>query len=238
MNLQILENYEEMSRVGAQMIGEIVKSRPNAVLGLATGATPEGVYANLAELYRAGELDFSSVRTVNLDEYYPISPSDPESYRFYMEKHLFSRINIKPENTHLPRGNAEDPAREAEEYESLVASLGYADIQLLGIGQNGHIGFNEPEDALFGETHLTPLTASTLAANARYFEGREMPTLALTMGMGTILRAKKILLLASGASKREAISALRKGRITTACPATFLLLHPDVTVLVDPAAAE
>lgn len=238
MKIQVCQNYGEMSRLGAELICETVKESPRAVLGLATGATPEGVYDVLTQKYEAGEIDFSEVTTVNLDEYSPIEPSDDQSYRYFMEKHLFSRVNIRPEKTHVPMGNALDPTAEAKRYEELLASLGYADLQLLGVGQNGHIGFNEPAEALFAETHLTPLSESTLAANSIYFTDRPMPTEALTMGMASILRAKRILLLASGKSKHAAISRLLSGEITTACPITFLLLHPDCTVICDRAAYE
>ena len=238
MRIQVLKDYKELSERGAAIIAETVRQNPRAVLGLATGATPEGVYDELVSMYEAGALDFSGVTTVNLDEYYPIDPSDEQSYRYFMEKHLFSRVNIRPENTNLPMGSAPDPVEEAVRYEGLLASLGYADLQLLGVGQNGHIGFNEPAEALFAETHLTPLTESTLAANSIYFTDRTMPTEALTMGMGSILRAKRILLLASGKSKHAAITRLLAGEITTECPITFLLLHPCCTVLCDRAVYE
>ena len=238
MKIQVLNDYSEISRAGAEIIAETVKKNPRAVLGLATGATPEGVYDVLAEKYDAGELDFSEVTTVNLDEYSPIEPSDEQSYRYFMEKHLFSRVNIRPENTNVPIGNTADPTAEAKRYEAKLASLGYADLQLLGVGQNGHIGFNEPAAALCAETHLTPLSESTLAANSIYFTDRPMPTEALTMGMASILRAKKILLLASGKSKHAAIARLLAGEISTECPITFLLLHPDCTVICDRAAYE
>ncbi len=238
MTIKVLENYDAMSAAAAELIADVVKSKPNAVLGLATGATPEGMYSRLADKYAAGELDFSEIRTVNLDEYYPIAPDDPQSYRYFMNKNLFSRINVKLENTHLPNGASIDPIEECFAYEQLVASLGYADVQVLGVGQNGHIGFNEPGDSLYPETHLTPLTESTLQANSIYFTDRPMPTEALTMGMGSIMRAKSILLLASGKSKHPAIARLLAGEITTECPATFLLLHDNVTVLCDRAAYE
>ena len=236
MQIKVLENYAELSECGAKIIAECVKQKPNAVLGFATGATPEGVYACLTQMYREGKLDFSSVTTVNLDEYYPISPEDPQSYRTFMEEHFFRQVNIDPANTHLPSGNAPDPVEEAERYEALLSSLGYADLQLLGVGHNGHIGFNEPAEALTVATHLTPLTESTLQANSIYFTDRPMPTEALTMGMASILRARKILLLVSGKGKHAALARLLEGEITTECPATFLLLHPDCTVLCDRAA--
>ena len=236
MEIRIVKDYAEMSRIGAEVIAKTLKENPSAVLGLATGATPEGVYDELVKKYEAGELDFSSVTTVNLDEYYPIEPMDEQSYRYFMNKHLFDRVNIDKANTNVPMGSAADPIAEAKRYEAHLASLGYADLQLLGVGQNGHIGFNEPAEALEVATHLTPLTESTIAANSIYFTDRVMPTEALTMGMGSILRAKKILLLASGKSKHNAISRLLEGGVTTACPITFLLLHPNCIVVCDEAA--
>lgn len=238
MTIKVFENYDAMSDAAAELIAEVVKSKPNAVLGLATGATPEGTYSRLGDKCAAGDLDFSEVRTVNLDEYYPISPEDDQSYRYFMNKNLFSRTNIKLENTHLPNGAAADPIEACSTYEKLVASLGYADVQVLGVGQNGHIGFNEPGDVLYPETHLTPLTESTMKANSIYFTDRAMPTEALTMGMGSIMRAKSILLLISGKSKHPALTRLLAGEITTECPVTFVLLHSNVTVLCDKAAYE
>ncbi len=237
MKLIVCENYEEMSRTAADIVADVMKARKDCVLGLATGSTPVGMYNELVRRYEAGELDFSAVRSVNLDEYYPISPENAQSYRYFMNTNLFDRVNIDKAQTHVPSGAAADPEAECRAYEEKIAALGQVDIQVLGIGQNGHIGFNEPDEALYPLTHLTGLTESTLQANARFFgEDEVMPTSALTMGMGTILRAKKILILANGEAKADAIKTLLSGMVTTACPASFLNLHDDVVVICDRAA--
>jgi glucosamine-6-phosphate deaminase len=237
MKLIICENYEEISVRAAQIVADVMKARPDCVLGLATGSTPVGMYHELVRRYEAGELDFSAVRSVNLDEYYPISPENAQSYRYFMNKNLFDRVNIDKANTDVPNGAAADPDAECADYEKRIAALGQVDIQVLGIGQNGHIGFNEPAQALYPLTHLTGLTESTLKANARFFtEDEVMPTAALTMGMGTILRARKIIILANGEAKADAIRTLLSGMVTTDCPASFLNLHDDVTVICDKAA--
>ena len=234
MKVLVFESYEEMSRAAADIMADVVKSKPDGVLGLATGSTPVGMYNCLADMCKSGELDFSNVKTVNLDEYYPISPDNRQSYRYFMNENLFSKININIDNTNVPAGNAEDADLECKRYEKLIDSLGGIDIQVLGIGQNGHIGFNEPEEKLYSETHVTGLTESTMQANARFFsEDEVMPDKALTMGMGSIFKADKILVLANGKSKRDAVNQLVSGRITTSCPVTLLNLHKDVTLICD-----
>lgn len=234
MKIICCNDYSEMSRVGAGMVAEIVKNKPDCVLGLATGSTPEGLYAELISMYERGELDFSTVTTVNLDEYYPITPDNSQSYRYFMNTKLFDHVNIDKANTHVPNGNASDAAAEAARYEAFVRGLGGADIQVLGIGRNGHIAFNEPAEALHPATHVTGLTADTIDANARFFESiDQVPTKALTMGMGTILSAKKIIILANGKGKHEAIKAMLEGTVSTSCPASFLNLHADVTLICD-----
>lgn len=234
MKIICCNDYSEMSRVGAGMVAEIVKNKPDCVLGLATGSTPEGLYAELISMYERGELDFSTVTTVNLDEYYPITPDNSQSYRYFMNTKLFDHVNIDKANTHVPNGNASDAAAEAARYEAFVRGLGGADIQVLGIGRNGHIAFNEPAEALHPATHVTALTADTIDANARFFESiDQVPTKALTMGMGTILSAKKIIILANGKGKHEAIKAMLEGTVSTSCPASFLNLHADVTLICD-----
>lgn len=237
MKLIVCENYEEMSRCAADVVADVMKAKRDCVLGLATGSTPVGMYKELARRYAEGELDFSTVRSVNLDEYYPIAPDNAQSYRYFMNTNFFDHINIDKAQTHVPNGAAADPEEECRAYEEVIASMGQVDIQVLGIGQNGHIGFNEPDEALYPLTHLTGLTESTLKANARFFsEDEVMPTSALTMGMGTILRAKKILILANGEAKADAVKTLLDGMVTTACPASFLNLHDDVVVICDRAA--
>ncbi|MBR5881746.1 MAG: glucosamine-6-phosphate deaminase [Clostridia bacterium] len=239
MKIVCCNDYREMSRVAADIVADVVKNKPNCVLGLATGSTPEGMYAELIAKYQGGELDFSAVTTVNLDEYYPITPDNEQSYRYFMNTKLFDHVNVDKANTHVPNGNAEDAAAEAARYEAFVRELGGADIQVLGIGRNGHIAFNEPAEALYPATHVTELTADTVEANARFFESiDQVPTLALTMGMGTILSAKKIIILANGKGKHEAVKTMLAGMVTTTCPATFLGLHADVTLICDTAAYE
>lgn len=238
MRFIVCDTHEEIARLGADMIEEVMKSKKDAVLGLATGSTPVDMYAELIRRYKAGQLDFSPVRSVNLDEYYPLAPDNDQSYRYFMNHNLFDHVNIKKENTNVPDGLAEDPAAFCASYEQLIRDLGGIDIQVLGIGGNGHIAFNEPAEALDPVTHLTDLTPETIAANSRFFESEaDVPRRALTMGMGTILNARKILLLATGAAKADAIATLMSGKLTTSCPASLLNLHADVTVICDRAAA-
>lgn len=234
MKVLVFDSYDEMSVAAADIIADVVKNKPEGVLGLATGSTPVGMYNCLAEMCKAGELDFSNIKTVNLDEYYPISPDNRQSYRYFMNENLFSKININIDNTNVPAGDAKDPDLECQRYEKLIDSLGGIDVQVLGIGQNGHIGFNEPEENLYSNTHVTALTESTMQANARFFsEDEVMPDKALTMGMGSIFKADKILVLANGKAKRDAVRKLVSGRITTSCPVTLLNLHKDVTLICD-----
>ena len=238
MKILVAEDYEKMSLAAADLITAQVKEKPNSVLGLATGGTPIGTYKVLVDRYKKGELDFSKVITFNLDEYYPIKADDSHSYRYFMNDNLFDHINVEKKNVHIPNGEAEDADLECENYEKMLDAAGGIDLQILGIGLNGHIGFNEPDATLVPYTHKTPLTESTLAANARFFtDGATMPNAALTMGMASIFRAKKILLLANGEGKREILTKLTRGGITTDVPASLLLLHPDVTIICDKAAA-
>ena len=235
----VCENYEEISKVAASVMADVIKNKPDCVLGLATGSTPEGMYQNLVKMNESGEISFKDVKTVNLDEYYPIAPDNDQSYRYFMNTHLFDHVDIDKNNTNVPDGTASDPDAESERYEKVIESLGGVDIQVLGIGRNGHIAFNEPDDALVPDTHVTDLTEDTIKANSRFFEKEEdVPTRALTMGIGSILRAKKIIILASGASKKDAISKLLCGKVSTSCPASFLNLHSDVTLICDSAVLE
>lgn len=238
MRVIVCDSHEEIARLGADMIEEVMKNKPDAVLGLATGSTPVDMYRELVRRYEAGKLDFSPVRTVNLDEYYPLAPDNDQSYRYFMNDNLFDHINIKKENTNVPDGMAEDTDAFCAAYERKIVALGGIDIQVLGIGGNGHIAFNEPAEMLEPLTHLTDLTPETIAANSRFFESEaDVPRRALTMGMGTILRARKILLLATGTAKADAVATLCSGKLTTSCPASLLNLHDDVTVICDRAAA-
>ena len=234
MRLIVCDNQQEIANVGADMIAEVVVANPTAVLGLATGSTPVPMYQELIRRYEAGKLDFSSVRSVNLDEYYPLAPDNDQSYRYFMNHQLFDHINIDKNNTNVPDGLAADPAAACKAYEGIIRDLGGIDIQVLGIGGNGHIGFNEPAEALDPLTHLTDLTESTIRANSRFFESEaDVPRRAMTMGMGSILHARKIVLIACGKNKHAAVELLKGDKITPQCPASLLKLHNDVTIICD-----
>jgi len=233
MRIIICENYEEMSEKAAEFVKSQIMLKPASVIGLPTGSTPIGMYDKLSDL----DIDFSEVTTFNLDEYYPIKKDNNQSYYYFMNKNLYSRVNLKKENVFIPSGEADDAQKECENYEKLIKERGGLDLQVLGIGQNGHIGFNEPSDSLDAFTHITSLTENTIDANSRFFEKREdVPTKALTMGIATIMKAKKILLLASGNEKKAIVSALLKNKIDTEIPATVLSMHSDVTLICDRAA--
>ena len=232
MNIIVCKNYDEMSLRAAKIVAEQIKEKPDSVLGLATGSTPEGMYADLVKMYEKGEISFKNITSVNLDEYYPIDPANDQSYRYFMNYHLFDHVDIDKANTNVPDGTAADPVAEGKRYEALIDSLGGVDLQILGIGGNGHIGFNEPDSKLVLDTHVTDLTESTIKANSRFFaSANDVPRQALTMGIGSIFKAKKIVLMVSGANKKAAVSALLKRDIDTSCPATMLNLHPDVTLV-------
>ncbi len=226
------DSYEHLSRIAADIISSQVILKPNCVLGLATGSSPLGTYANLADKCAKGELDFTNVTSVNLDEYAGLDGTNDQSYRYFMNTNLFSKINICPEKTHVPNGCASDLAKEGERYDELIASLGGIDLQLLGIGLDGHIGFNEPDDFFTKETHEVKLDPSTIEANARFFASKDdVPTKAITMGMMSIMNAKKILLIANGKNKKDILEKSFYGPITPKVPASILQLHPDVTVI-------
>lgn len=238
MRILVEKNYEAMSKRAAQEMAETIKGKNECVLGLATGGTPVAMYKELIKMYEDGELDFSKVSSINLDEYRGLSGDHPQSYRYFMNTNLFNHINIDKSKTFVPNGLAEDAEKECENYDKKIEELGGIDIQLLGIGPNGHIGFNEPDNYLNTNTHLTKLEETTIEANARFFDNiDEVPREALTMGLGGIMKAKKILLIASGKNKAEVIEALASGKITTQIPATLLQVHPNVTVIVDEDAA-
>ena len=231
------KDYNAMSRRAAAVIAAQVVSKPDCVLGLATGSTPIGAYKQLIEWHKQGDLSFSEVRSVNLDEYFGLAPTHDQSYRYFMQTNLFDHVDIVPENTNVPNGLAQDAAAECARYEQVVAGLGYADLQLLGMGRNGHIGFNEPCDEFPVATHLVDLTQSTIDANARFFaSANDVPRQALTMGVGTIMRARSILVVASGADKAEAVRKTVMGPVTPEVPASILQLHPNVTLIGDEAA--
>ena len=212
-------------------------ARPSTQSGLATGSTPVGAYKQLIEWNKQGDLSFAEVGSVNLDEYVGLAPTHDQSYRYFMQTKLFDHVDIVTENTNVPSGQAADAAAECARYEQVVADLGYADLQLLGLGRNGHIGFNEPCDHFPVATHLVDLTESTIDANARFFASADdVPKQALTMGIGTIMKARKILIVASGADKADAVRRAFAGPITPDMPASILQLHPDVTLVADEAA--
>lgn len=237
MEFLVCNTYEEVSQEAARIFEAQLKAKPDSVLGLATGSTPLGLYRELIRAHECGGLDFSRVTTVNLDEYYPIEPTHEQSYRYFMDKNLFDHINIDKNNTFVPNGKAADPAAESVAYDERIKRLGGIDLQLLGIGENGHIGFNEPGAALHASTHVEVLTESTRNANARFFASiDEVPTHAITTGMAGILTARKIVLLACGKNKHAVVQAMLDDTVTTQIPATLLKCHPDVLFLCDNAA--
>ena len=239
MKLIIAKNYEELSKVAANEMADVVKNNPSAILGLATGGSPIGMYKELIRMNKEGEIDFSKVTTVNLDEYVGLSGEHPQSYRYFMNDNLFNHINIDKKNTYVPNGLAENIEEECKNYDNKIAELGGTDVQLLGIGNNGHIAFNEPDENLVSGTHLTNLTQDTIEANARFFDSiDEVPKTALTMGLGGIMKSKKIIVIASGESKAEAVKEMVSGKISTKMPASMLQMHRDVTVIIDEDAAK
>lgn len=231
------KDYSDMSRKAANIISAQVIMKPNCVLGLATGSTPIGTYAQLVEWYQKGDLDFSEVTTVNLDEYKGLTRENDQSYYYFMNDNLFSKVNIKLERTFLPDGMEPDSDKACADYNRIIASVGGVDLQLLGLGHNGHIGFNEPGMAFEAETHCVNLTESTMKANQRFFASMDdVPRQAYTMGIKTIMQAKKILVVVSGADKAEIVKEAFFGPITPKVQASVLQLHNDVTIVADEAA--
>lgn len=238
MRIIVLDNYEEMSKKAALMITSQVMLKPSSVLGLATGDTPLGMYNELIKLYKKDQVDFKEVKTFNLDEYYGLKRDDSQSYYNYMINNLFNSINIDIENINIPDGMATDVKASCAEYEDKIKEFGGIDMQVLGIGTNGHIGFNEPDINFEAVTHLVNLDAQTIEANSRFFGSRnDVPVKAISMGIKTIMNSKKIILLASGLGKAEAIQSALKGKINPNIPASILQLHNDVTVIIDKKAA-
>lgn len=234
MKFIVCDNYDEMSNEAAKIVAQQLKDKSDSTLGLATGSTPIGLYKALINEYKEGNISFKDVKTFNLDEYYPISKDNDQSYYYFMNDNLFSHVDIDLKNTDIPNGEAPDAAAECEDYEKRLSAGDGIDIQILGIGQNGHIGFNEPDESLFMNTHLTGLTQNTIEANSRFFASiDDVPKSALTMGIGSIMKAKKIILLASGSNKKDAVDALKNDKITTNFPATMLKLHSDVVIICD-----
>ncbi len=239
MNIYRVKNYEDMSRRAAAIVSAQIVLKPDCVLGLATGSSPEGLYQNLVKQYKDGDLDFSRVTSVNLDEYKGLAPDHEQSYRRFMNDHLFDHVNIDKDRTFVPDGLNEDSEKVCSAYDELIARTGGIDLQLLGLGNNGHIGFNEPADAFTCGTHCVELTQSTIDANKRFFASEDLvPRYAYTMGIGNIMATKKILLIVSGKAKAEALKAALTGPVTPKVPASVLQLHPDVAVVADEDALE
>ena len=231
-----VKNYEELSKVAADIIADLIKAKPDCTLGLATGSSPIGLYQNLIKMYEKGEISFKDVKTYNLDEYCQLPKSHPESYYSFMHRNLFYHVDIKEENVHIPNSEGNDLNKLCNDYNELLHKASI-DLQLLGIGANGHIGFNEPGTSFDQETFVVKLTDKTRQDNKRFFASiDEVPKYAMTMGIKNIMQAKKVLLVASGANKRDAIKKLLSGEVTESCPATILNRHKDAIIIVDEAA--
>ncbi len=232
MNFITVKTYDALSAKAAEIILGVVKAKPDAVLGLATGSSPVGAYKYMIEANKKGEVDFSKVSSINLDEYIGLEGTHDQSYRFFMNDNLFDHINIDKANTHVPSGIAADMDAECKAYDARIESVGGTDIQLLGIGLDGHIGFNEPDKYFEKATHVVELDPSTIEANARFFASEaDVPRKAITMGMGGIMSAKKVLLIANGEKKKDIVMKAFYGPITPEVPASILQLHPDLTVI-------
>ena len=238
MELVIVDSYREMSLLVADKITALVRRKPTAVLGLATGSTPLGLYEELVRRHREEGLDFSQVTTFNLDEYWGLAADHPASYHYFMQQNLFAHINVRPEAIHIPSGVAANIEEECARYEAAIRQAGGIDLQILGIGRNGHIGFNEPGTPFDSRTHIVDLAEDTRRANARFFNSiDEVPRHAVTMGIATIVEAREILLLASGAEKAWAVAQTLEGEVTPAVPASVLQKHPRAIVVADRVAA-
>ena len=237
MKFITVDTYEKLSRQAANIISAQVILKPNAVLGLATGSTPEGTYAQLIKWHEKGDIDFSNVTTVNLDEYCGLSPENDQSYRYFMNTNLFDHVNIDKSRTNVPNGLEPDADKACADYDAIIDEMGGIDLQLLGLGHNGHIGFNEPADTFTLGTNCVDLQASTIEANTRFFASAdEVPRQAYTMGIGSIMQAKKIVVVVSGKDKAKILREVVAGPITPRVPASALQLHPDVTIVADEAA--
>lgn len=233
MDIKIFETSEQLDQYAAELFSNLIHEKPNAVLGLATGSTPIGIYAKMVENYKNNKVSFSGVTTYNLDEYVGLTPDNDQSYACYMNQHLFSHVDIPASQTHLPDGMAKDPQAECVRYNAMLDARP-ADIQLLGLGHNGHIGFNEPDEHLLANTHVVTLKEETREANARFFASMDdVPTKAYTMGVGSILKANTILLVVRGSDKARIVKEALTGPVTTQVPASLLQTHPRVIVLLD-----
>lgn len=231
------KDYEDMSRKAANVISAQVILKPDCVLGLATGSSPVGTYKQLIDWHKKGDLDFSQITSINLDEYKGLSGDNDQSYRYFMDTNLFNHVNIRKDHTFVPNGLEADAQKACAQYDEIIRSVGGADLQLLGLGRNGHIGFNEPADEFVKETHCVDLTANTIEANKRFFASEDdVPRQAYTMGIGNIMQARRILVIVSGEDKAEALQKMIEGPITPQVPASILQLHGDVTVVADEAA--
>lgn len=238
MRIVVVKSYHEMSKKAANMVASQVVLKPDSIIGLATGETPLGMYEELVKMYKEGIVDFSEARTFNLDEYCGLTKDNPQSYHYYMTKNLFSQININSNNINIPNGMAKDIEKVCIDYDKKIKNSGGIDLQVLGIGRNGHIGFNEPDIKFESRTHLVNLDEDTIEANSRFFNSiDEVPTKAISMGIKNIMHAEKIVLLANGKEKANAIYKTIKGKITPEVPASILQLHRDVVIMVDEEAA-
>lgn len=234
MTIYIKEDYEAMSKKAANMVAGQVNLKPNSVIGLATGSTPEGMYKELVKLYQGDSIDFSDVTTFNLDEYYALPGDNHQSYAYYMDRHLFSQVNIRKDHVHIPNGMTRDVTGACQDYDRLIEAKGNMDLQVLGIGNNGHIGFNEPDLKFEAGTHLVELDEATIQANGRFFKsGEDVPKEAISMGIRNIMHAKKIILLANGGKKAGILYEMLFGPVTPQVPASVIQLHKDVTIILD-----
>ncbi|TFJ94321.1 glucosamine-6-phosphate deaminase [Lentibacillus salicampi] len=237
MEMISVKNYDELSKKACELLVNQVKNSDSSVLGLATGSTPEGLYQQLINEYRNGHVSFGHVTTFNLDEYAGVAADDPNSYRYYMNEKFFNHIDLPDEQAYLPPGDAVDLEKECHDYETLIADSGYVDLQVLGLGLNGHIGFNEPGTPFDSRTHVVELDESTREANARFFPSiDDVPKKALTMGIGTIMESRQVVLLVSGSKKADAVKQLVHGKVTEDFPASILQKHQNVTLITDEAA--
>lgn len=237
MKVYKVKNYQELSRKAANIIAAQVTMKPDCVLGLATGSSPIGTYDNLVSMYENGDLDFAAVTTVNLDEYKGLDGSNDQSYRYFMNKHLFSKINVPITHTYVPDGTEPNSEKACNAYNEILANVGTVDLQLLGLGHDGHIGFNEPADHFPKETHCVDLTETTIQANKRFFASEaDVPRQAYTMGIGTIMRAKMVLVIVSGEDKADILNQVINGPVNPQVPASILQFHPNTIIIADEAA--
>lgn len=239
MQIVILQNPEQVAEYGAQVFIHQLRNKPQSTLGLATGSTPVALYQHLISAFQQGEVSFQQAISFNLDEYLGLSGDHPQSYRYFMQQKLFDHLDIDPNQTHVPPGNASNPLIACNEYERTIEECGGIDLQLLGIGRNGHIGFNEPSSGLQSRTRVKTLTPETIRDNARFFSADEFqPHLSITMGIGTILDSRRVILLATGESKAEAIQAAVEGPLSASCPASALQMHQNALIVIDEDAAK